>query len=175
MKRSALTLTLLLPAFCAAAAAAQMIPIRFAAPVNPVAGIPQLLPSPLIGPLAGADSSLLAPLPILTPSLIPAPAPFALTPREGRIPATPAKRSRDGVVDPLRRSTPGVAIRFAVQETPAKPASALPDASKEKLDGVFDGEGDPAKPVVKLPNRKAAASGRRIGLPEWDLERELGL
>jgi hypothetical protein len=178
MKRSALILTLLLPALCAATAAAQVSSIRFAAPISPLAGMPTMLPSPLTGPLMGTGISLPTFLPSLTPSPILAPspaaaalpagiAPLSLPSREGH-----AGRVRDGGVDPLRRVLPGVTIRFAAAGTPAKPVEPLPGVAKRKLDETFDGEGQPVKPAV---DREPVASGRRIGIPELDLERELGL
>jgi hypothetical protein len=171
-------LTLLL---CAGAASAQVTPIRFAAPISPIAGLPKLLPSPLTGPLVGTGISLPTPLPTLAPSVILAPAfaaaaipaavaePAALPSRGGQLTAT-----SDGVVNPLTRVMPGVAIRFAGAETPSKPASVLPDSSKQKLDETFDGGNRPSKPSV-VPGRKPVTSGRHISLPEWDLERELGI
>ncbi|HEX4048204.1 MAG TPA: hypothetical protein VH309_10240 [Elusimicrobiota bacterium] len=180
MKRSILPLALALPLFAAATASAQLASIRFVAPVNPVAGLPRLLPSPMTGPLAGSGITLPNLVPALTPSLslaaaaapasayLPSP---SLPAREGRIPASPAQPSRDGVVNPLRRVMPGVVIRFG-QTAPAKGGAVQPDRSKENLDQAFDGEGAPSKPVVE---RQPVSSGRHISLPEWDLERELGL
>jgi hypothetical protein len=165
---------------CAAAASAQVTSIRFAAPVNPIAGLPKLLPSPLTGPLVGTPITLPNLVPALTPavSLAAAPAatiimPMSLPTREGQVPASPARPSRDGVVNPLRRVMPGVVIRF--NEAPSKPGAAKPDAIKDKLDETFDGSGAPSKPAVGLPGRGPVSSGRHISLPEWDLERELGI
>ena len=181
MKRFTLPLTLILPVLAAATAAAQLTPVRFIAPVNPIAGLPKLLPSPMIGPLAGTRISLPSLVPALTPSIRLAAAlpdlivPVRMPSREGRLPATPAQPSRDGVINPLRRVIPGVVIRFDGVSAPSKPGSALPDASKEKLDQEFDGNGAPSKPVGGLPRRQPISSGRHITLPEWDLERELGI
>jgi hypothetical protein len=184
MKR--ITLTFALPILAVAISAAQVTPIRFAAPVNPIAGLPRLLPSPMTGPLVGTGITLPNLVPALTPSLTLASAapiasyilPVSMPARDGQIPATPAQSSRDGVVNPLRRVMPGVVIRFNDPSgAAAKPASALPDSSspKKKLDEEFDGEGAPSKPAVQLPRRKPVTSGRHISLPEWDLERELGI
>jgi hypothetical protein len=186
MKRSILPLSILLPVLCAATAAAQFAPVRFVAPVNPVAGLPRLLPSPLTGPLVGNSISLPNLVPSLTPSLslaaiaaAPAYLPAARMPsREGQLPAAPAKR--DEVVNPLRRVQPGVVIRFSgavassKSSAAAQPDDAKPELSKENLDQAFDGEGRP-KPVVDGSRRKPVTSGRHISLPEWDLEKELGI
>ena len=175
MKHSFLTLTILLPVLAAATASAQMASIRFAAPVNPIAGLPKLFPSPMTGPLVGTGITLPSLVPALTPSLSLAAAapllPLRMPTRGGQIPVQP---SRDNVVNPLRSVMPGVVIRFD-QSVSSKPGAAKPDASKERLDGAFDGEGLPSKPVVNLPGRKPVSSGRHISLPEWDLERELGI
>jgi hypothetical protein len=182
MKRFTLPLTLVLSVL-AAAASAQITTIRFAAPVNPIASLPKLLPSPMIGPLVGTGITLPNLVPALTPSMSLAAAaatpdyllPMNLPARNGQIPATPARPSNDGVVNPLRRVMPGVVIRFGGRIAPAKPGSALPDSSKESLDQAFDGENDRSKPVVELPRRKPVSSGRHISLPEDDLMRELGI
>jgi len=187
MKRSALTLAFLLPAVCAATAAAQVTFVRLAIPVNPIAGLPILLPSPMTGPLAGNGISLPALTPTLIPTLklMPAPQapwpafmPLSLPGRNGQVPA-PAEPSRDGVVNPLRRVMPGVVIRFsdAASKPPVKPVPAGPDADKQKLDGEFDGDVAPAKPAVSFPRRerRPVISDRRHGLPEDDLLRELGI
>jgi len=181
MKRNLLPLSILLPVLCAVSAAAQIVPVRFAAPVNPIAGLPKLLPSPMTGPLVGMGISLPSLMPALTPAIslpsaapIPAYLPSVRMPsRDGLTPATPADSSRDGVVNPLRRIAPGVVIRFSESVVPAKPGAAKQDATKESLDQAFDGEGNPTKPTVELPRRKPVSSGRHISLPVWDLEREL--
>jgi hypothetical protein len=176
MKHSILTLTILLPVLAAATASAQMASIRFAAPVNPIAGLPKLFPSPMTGPLVGSGITLPSLVPALTPSLSLAAAapllPLRMPTRGGQIPVQP---SRDNVVNPLRRVMPGVVIRFTGPASSTNPGAAKPDASKERLDGAFDGEGLPSKPIVNMPGRKPVSSGRHISLPEWDLERELGI
>jgi hypothetical protein len=135
----------------------------------------------MTGPLVGTGITLPNLVPSLTPSmsLAAAPIPAFLLPvrmpaREGQVPASPAQPSRDGVVNPLRRVMPGVVVRFS--GAASKPAAGLDlNASKERLDETFDGEGTPSRPAVELPRRKPVASGRHISLPEWDLERELGI
>jgi hypothetical protein len=186
MKRFLRPLTILLPLIAVATAGAQIVPVRFVAPVNPIAGLPRLLPSPMTGPLVGLGITLPSLVPALTPAMslpsAPTPAfilPVSLPSRQGVIPATPASSSRGDVVNPLRRVMPGVVIRFSAAATNAaanapKPGAAQSDPSKEKFDQAFDGE-DAPKPAVQLPGRKPVTSGRHISLPEWDLERELGI
>lgn len=180
MKLSLTPLTLV-AALCAATASAQVTPIRFAAPVNPIAGLPKLLPSPLTGPLVGTGISLPNLVPALTPSVtlaaIPAaPAPSVSFPgaHEEIIPAI--QPARDGVVNPLSRVKPGMVLRFNAPANGSANggAASVPDAPKEKLDETFDGT-TPSKPAVSLPSRKPVSSGRHVSLPEWDLERELGI
>jgi hypothetical protein len=189
MKRSNTILTLLLPAFCAATAAAQFAPVRLLAPVNPVAGLPKVLPSPITGPLAGTGISLPTPVPSLTPSVVmaqavvptvvPAPAapaietPMSVLPdflphHGGTFPELHTGPSQV-VVTPLDEVQAGAMIRFA-----GAAAESSADGSKKKLDETFDGEGRPSKPAVE-PRRAPVSSGRHISLPERDLERELGI
>ena len=178
MKLSITPLTLLAAGLCAGTASAQIAPIRFSAPVSPIAGLPKLLPSPMTGPLVGTGISLPNLVPALTPSLslaaaaAPALVPVSMPAHEGLVPAVPASPARDGVVNPLQRVMPGVVIRFGAAQTQPQTGAAKGDAAKEKLDETFDGEGSP-KPVVG--GRQPVTSGRHISLPEWDLERELGI
>jgi len=182
MKLSLTPLTLV-AALCAATASAQVTPIRFAAPVNPIAGLPKLLPSPLTGPLVGSGISLPNLVPALTPSVVlaavspaPVPAPSISLPaaHEEILPAVQPARDPN-VGNPLQRVMPGVVVRFnAPSNGSTNGAPSIPDAPKEKLDETFDGTGAPSKPAV-LPTRKPVTSGRHVSLPEWDLERELGI
>ena len=180
MKLTSLPFTLLVAALSAGAASAQVTAIRFSAPVSPIAGLPRLLPSPMTGPLVGTGISLPSLVPALTPSVsllaaAPAPMPVSMPAHEGLIPAMPAAPSRDGVVNPLQRVMPGVVIKFSAGATQPQTGAAKNDAAKEKLDETFDGQGNPNKPAVNLPGRRPVSSGRHISLPEWDLERELGI
>jgi hypothetical protein len=183
MNSSIFPLTLLLPILAAANAAAQLTTIRFAAPVDPIAGLPKLLPSPMTGPLAGTGISLPSMQPALKPSLslpgavsFPAYLPAARMParEEGR-PAASTRSSRREPAGTLRRVTPGVVFRFSGQAAASKPGAAKPDAAKERLDAAFDGDDEAPKPAVDQPRRGPVSPGRSVGLPEWDLERELGI
>jgi hypothetical protein len=180
MKRFITPLTLA-AALCGAASA-QVTTIRLAAPVNPIAGLPRLLPSPMTGPLVGTGISLPNLVPALTPSMTlaavaPALSPVSLPAHQQLIPAIPAQRAGGDVVNPLQRVMPGVVVRFNAPANGSTNggAASIPDAPKEKLDETFDGSGAPSKPVVNLPGRRPVSSGRHISLPEWDLERELGI
>lgn len=172
MKTSTLTLAAALPLLCAALASAQIAPVRLSAPVNPVAGLPKLLPSPMTGPLAGMGISLptvvpsLAPAPALLAAAAPAPAPLPAALPSRRVPVLPVAPSRDTVINPLRRIMPGVTVRFGEQKPAEKTA---PDAGKDRLDELFDGDGE-----IPGLNRGPVGHERRISLPEDDLMRELG-
>src|ERR1700757_598579 len=105
MKLSTSILALALPLLGAGFSAAQIAPVRFAAPVNPIAGLPKLLPSPMTGPLVGTGISLPNLVPSLTPSVTlaavaPAPAPSVSLPgaHQELIPAIPAQRAGGDVV-----------------------------------------------------------------------------
>jgi hypothetical protein len=175
MKRSTLILASVLPLVCAAISAAQIAPLRLSVPVNPVAGLPKLLPSPLGAPLAGTRIELPGLVPSLTPSpaLLAAAAPAAILPVSlptRRAPmALPTLPSHENVINPLRTIMPGVTIRFGEK---AKGEKAAPDAVRDNLDQLFDGDGQSTKPGV---DRGPIGNERRISLPEDDLMRELGI
>ena len=147
-----LTLSILL---LAGSANAQYRPIALPFPGanNPVISLPKSLPSPLSGPLAGTPISL--PTPTITPSLSLAAValPAAAIP-SATIPAVPA-----------RRVLPTISVQFAEsagrKEEPKKAVDQ--DAEKDRLDHIFDGEQAPQRP------------GRRINIPEREMEEELGL
>lgn len=173
----------LILAASAAAASAQIVPVRVSVPINPVMSLPKSMPSPLTGPLAGQGISLPTPIPALVPTgVIAAPAPSALPAAAPAIapaaaitetiPAVKVDGSRENVAHPLRRIQPGVTVRFgAASGDKAEPAPA-PQAEKENLDHLFDGDELQGNAV---DGRRPVSHERRISLPEWDLERELGL
>lgn len=176
MKRSTLILAVTIQALAASASFSQVMPIRAIAPINPIAGLPKLLPSPMSGPLTGMGISLptvlptLAPSPALLAAAAPAPSPVsfpAILPSRAPSLPVPANPSHENVINPLRRVLPGVAIRFA----DAPKADKKPDAAKDNLDQLFDGEDAPIKPGI---GRGVVGNERRISLPEDDLMRELG-
>lgn len=176
MKRTTLILAAAVQSLIAAAATAQIMPARAIAPVNPIAGLPRMLPSPLSGPLAGISISLPSAVPALTPAPALLPAPAALAPSAlpaslptRRVPVLPAGPSRDGVNNPVRRIIPGVVVRFA--EPAPKSEKAAPEQRRDELDQLFDGDKQLPKPAV---DRGPIGHERRISLPEDDLMRELG-
>lgn len=187
MKNTLRTLTLL-PLLFGGSAFAQMRPISPAI-INPVAGLPTLpmvLPNP-VSPLAGTIMRLPSAMPSLMPDLILAlaaapSAPKAFAPAaaapammivmasaSANLPAIRMDADRENVGRRLRRAQPWE-HRLQLDGTTLK-AAAKKD--KSALDELFDrgeerGSGslvDPLSPV---------GSSRRIGLPESDLEREIG-
>jgi hypothetical protein len=177
MKRSTLILAVVLPAMVAVNSAAQIMTVRAFAPVNPVSGLPKLLPSPMTGPLAGTVISL----PSLVPTLTPAPALLAAAAAlpaynlpasmpSHRLPLLPSAPSHENVINPVRRIMPGVVIRFAAPQTNGSKGSdgerTRPTSKKDELDQIFDNS--------RTPKPSPIGNERRISLPEDDLLRELG-
>lgn len=171
MKLNKIAVLLALTSVLSTAAAAQIIRIVPGLP----SGVPVMrLPSPAQGVYSGTGVRL--PSPAMTPSINLFPSAAALAPAavaasaqpafvghvEETLPAVAIKASRENVA----QIAPGVAVRFV--ERAGAPARTDADAerTKEKLDETFDGERKPGDVV---------GSGRHISLPEWDLERELGL
>ena len=129
--------------------------------------------------VSSAASAQLAPI---VPSFPGASNPIVILPKSlpnplsGPYAGTPVRLPSPSVVPAL----PAVAAPAAVRPVAPAAASAAPaerseepetkdgqDAQKGRLDRLFDGG---ARPV-----RTPAASGRRIDIPERELERELGL
>lgn len=125
--------------------------------INPIAGLPVMLPSPLSGPLSGRGVTFPAPAP--TPLLSLAPA--AQTPEA-----------------PLPRADVNADLPEALSQTsPAANDKTAPSpAAEDDLRGLFDGSRKPAdiswEPI--FPGARASRS-RRYGLPEDELARELGI
>ena len=142
-----------------AAAAAQFSPIS--PRINPLAGLPMVLPSPAISPLSGGIQ-LPTPLPALTPGLILA------APAVSAALSVPAAAAAPLAQPGLPSAVIRVENRHAAEKAPA--AAPTPEAAsdQESLDQLFD------RGEIRAVGR-ATDSSRRIGLPEWDLERELGL
>ncbi len=166
---------LLAVALLPAAASAQFSPIS--PRINPLAGLPTILPAPSISPLSGGIQ-LPTPMPALTPSLRLAPAlsaPAALTAPAAAPLAVPAVAADPAapVRLPLVRR-PAQSLRLSDQrgmpdrETEPEPEPAYPDGPQPEIPA---GDQDGQSPLFD----GSAAPGRHISLPEWDLERELGL
>lgn len=156
-----------------AAAAAQFSPIS--PRINPLVELPTVLPSPAISPLSGGIQ-LPAPLPALTPSLIlaaPAVSVALSVPAAAAAPlAQPAVSARRENVSTPLSGLPSAVIRVENRHTAEKAPAVTPTpeaaSDQESLDQLFD------RGEIRAVGR-ATDSSRRIGLPEWDLERELGL
>jgi hypothetical protein len=89
----------------------------------------------------------------------------------GPLPALPfvaITAERENVRHPLAAVFPDLKVQLS------KPEKKGGDAVKEKLDETFDGRFRKDLPAVELPE-DLPRPARRIGLPEWDLENELGL
>ncbi len=185
---------IVLAALLAAPASAQVV--GFNPAVNPVYGLPKSLPSPLSGPLTGMRISLpnligvtptisLAAAPLAAPSALPsaavvialpaAPRPVAYVPEPlEKLPRVQAVADRENRANPFRSLLPDGVARFGAAAPAQSPADAK--AEQDRLDQLFDGEGQPARrPTVELPRRAPVKPSRRHSLPEWDLESELGL
>lgn len=171
---------LLVPALLAVNASAM---VRLAAPIspriNPYAGLPMTLPSPLTGPLSGRGVTL--PSPVLDPKLVtlalPADAPrvaleAAPLAAAEALPSVGMDASRENVSLPAL--LPESVLRLGAAADGKKVPASAPDA--DELRGLFDGSRKRSdmgwEPI--LPRERAPQS-RRHGLPEDDLERELGL
>lgn len=154
--KNALTVSILL---LAASAHAQYRPIApsFPGANNPIINIPKSLPSPLSGPLSGTRIQL--PMPTVTPSLQLS----AISLPVIAIPAAPITARRENVTNPMSRVLPTITIQLAANKTEPKNAVEQAD-EKNDLDQIFDGETLPAH-----------RPGRRINIPEREMEQELGL
>lgn len=174
-----LKLALVLCPLLAANASAMVARLSPVSPrINPLVGLPSNLPSPVTGPLAGRGVNL--PSPVLTPAFAPAllgapcmncgAAPLAAAPAApASVPALPAL---------LPESALFLAPAEGKKVAPLSPAPAAPaPASSEDLRNIFDGSRKPVDmawdPI--LPRDRQPVPARRHGLPEDELERELGV
>lgn len=155
--KNTLTLSLILLAGSANAQYRAIVP-TFPGANNPVISLPKNMPSPLSGPLSGMSIQL--PTPTLTPSLSLA----AVALPVAAIPAAPITARRENVANPMNRVVPTISVRFGeTAERKGEPKNAVEqNDEKDELDRIFDGE---------LPTRP----GRRINIPEREMEQELGL
>jgi hypothetical protein len=180
MKLSILALTLSLLSGSAAAQVALISPIS--PRINPLAGLPSILPSPSIGSISRPNIGL--PAPTLTPTLIlsaPAAAAAPLAPSAAvaagaliatvpnpvqKIPANPVDGRRENVRHPLSAVLPNWTARFAGRDA-ANDRRPAADARREKdeLDDLFD-----RGSVIPVARREAVGDSRRIGLPEDDFQ-----
>lgn len=158
--KNTLALSILLLAGSANAQYRPIVP-TFPGAGNPIISLPKNLPSPLSGPLIGTPISL--PMPTLTPSL--SPASVSLPAVAIPTPVAPITARRENVANPMNRVVPTITVRFAeTAERKDEPKNAIEqNEQKDDLDGLFDGH---------LP---AHRPGRRINIPEREMEQELGL
>jgi hypothetical protein len=161
---------ILIPALLAGRAVAQVQ--RLPGGINPYIGAPISLPGPYTSPAAGLKIEL--PAPALHPgalALKTVSAPAVAISMPGPLPALPfvaITAERENVRHPLAAVFPDLKVQLS------KPEKKGGDAVKEKLDEKFDGRFRKDLPAVELPE-DLPRPARRIGLPEWDLENELGL
>jgi hypothetical protein len=164
------TLGATLPLALAAAAHAQTI--NLPGGYNPLIGLPVILPTPVNNPLAGSIS---LPAPAMTPTVI-APGikidvpllPVTLVPG---LPAVRLVANKENVVNPLTAILPGGAkANLTAAIEPKKDEGKKAD----KLAELFDGKGRKGRVDLPADELGGTRPARRISLPEWDLEREIG-
>jgi len=157
--KNTLTLSILLLAGSANAQYRPIVP-SFPGANNPIISLPKSMPSPLSGPLSGMSIQL--PTPTLTPSITLA----AVALPAAAIPAAPITARRENVANPMNQVLPTITVRLAERaERRDEPKDALDQKNeKDSLDNLFDGDDFP-------PHRP----GRRINIPEREMEQELGL
>jgi hypothetical protein len=186
----------LAPLLIAGSAFAQFSPIS--PRINPLAGLPTILPNPTINPVLGGGVRLPSPFPGLSPTVVlSAPAVMAaplprtavaaaaaapagsivivVPQRDDKIPSFRVDGDRENVRHPLTGVLPDRTIRLLARgSSDDRRPAARADQDKDDLDGIFD-RGQNAPQIVRLPQRGPVAPSRRITTPEDDLERELGL
>lgn len=187
-------LPIVLAALSAVPASAQIV--SMSVPVNPVYGLPKSLPSPLSGPLTGMGISLPTRIgvmptisfagamsaPTAAPAVRIAALPIAAVPvayvpdHIEKIPGVQVTANRENRANPFRALLPDGVARFDGAAPAPAPSAKGSQSEQDRLDQIFDGEGQPAeRPTVELPRRAPVKPSRRHSLPEWDLENELGL
>lgn len=170
---------LVLPLLAADASAIAVYTGPISPRINPLVGLPKTLPSPITGPLAGHGVTL--PAPVLTPM------PALLAPMALQGPAAEAPVLAAPFAAPARAANlPAVLPEGTVFMAPAEgkkaapalaPAPLAPARAADELRNLFDGSRKPAdvawEPI--LPRDRQPVPARRHGLPEDELERELGV
>lgn len=175
-------LAILLPVVLTGSAAAQ---VRMALPggSNPYIGAPIYLPGPISGPVAGMKIELPAPRlnPGMAITLAPTPAayvavtavipllPIPMIPSRPIVPVIRPMATRENVAHPLAPILPGLGAQFGSAEKKN-------NWQKEISENLFDGRLIPERGTVVDPrdSENPVRPGRNIGLPELDLEREIG-
>lgn len=172
-----------LAVFLAVDASARVVILNPISPrINPLSGLPSTLPSPITGPLAGRGVSL--PSPVMTPNVVfapmaalSAPSVMPLLVAPSAAPLAPQAASASALPALLPE------IAYALAPADGKKAAALaaapaaPARAADDLRNLFDGSRKPAdvawEPI--LPRERQPTPARRHGLPEDELERELGV
>jgi hypothetical protein len=181
LKLAGTILPLLIALDAAAMTRVMPVPTR----INPLVGLPTLLPSPLTGPFSGRGVTL--PSPVLTPSVsLMTASPLAAAPRlnvavaaapaaaPAALPRVQVDARRENVAMPAL--LPESVLRFAAAADSKKTPVNAPRVADD-LRNLFDGARKPDagawEPI--FPRERAPKPSRRHGLPEDDLERELGV
>jgi hypothetical protein len=190
MKNILRTLTLA-PLLLGAPALAQFSPIS--PKINPLAGLPSILPSPVIVQLPTSGirlpSFILGNSPTLTlsaPVVLSAPARTMVAPaafagsivvdlpeRIVKIPSYRVDGGRENVRNPLASVLPDATIRLRARRSDGDGrVAASAEQDKDDLDAIYDRGQSGSEP---LSRRGPSGTNHRITTPEQDLERELGL
>lgn len=153
--------------------------------INPLVNLPVTLPNPITGPLAGRGVTLPSPVLAPTPVLL-APTPLLLAPAlQGPAELPTAAPLAAAPVAPRVTNLPAVlpegivlmAPADAKKAAPALAAAPLSPRAADELRNLFDGSRKPSdiawEPI--LPRDRQPVPARRHGLPEDELERELGV
>jgi hypothetical protein len=159
--------------FVAAHASARVVVLSPISPrINPLAGLPSTLPSPITGPLAGRGVTL--PSPLMAPTAVLAPAPALSAPS---LLAAPQASNASALPALLPEIAFALAAADGKKAAPLAPATAAPARAADELRNLFDGSRKPSdiawEPI--LPRERQPTPARRHGLPEDELERELGV
>lgn len=150
--------------------------------INPLIGLPSTLPSPITGPLAGRGVTL--PSPLMAPSAALAPMASLSAPSAVPVLVAPiagAPLAPQASASALPSLLPEIAFALAPADgkkaAPLAPAPAAPARAADELRNLFDGSRKPSdiawEPI--LPRERQPTPARRHGLPEDELERELGV
>jgi hypothetical protein len=150
--------------------------------INPLVGLPSTLPSPITGPLAGRGvtlpSPLMAPNAALAPmSALSAPSATLLVAPAAAAPLAPQASHASALPALLPEIAYALAAADSKKAAALAPAPAAPARAADELRNLFDGSRKPSdiawEPI--LPRERQPTPARRHGLPEDELERELGV
>ncbi|MBI5882755.1 MAG: hypothetical protein HZB91_06585 [Elusimicrobia bacterium] len=173
-----------LPSYPVPVTSINRYPIQLPSPVLPTFATPGLdfrttLPTPVTVPIARLPEPVLPPVVTLPdPVILPAPLPWIVG---GPIGPSQYPRPVSPNPDPLPIQVPiTVKSKFAMAKVQASQGKF--EAASANLKAMFDNSEKPAAPAVNTEEEKPAdksepvvRSERRVTLPEWDLEQELGI